>query len=115
MLADQRRPPRWTGRVRGPVMDHHRGELVVPKLFIAEGKRIACIRSLRSGEMVMLELEAHFHENDLEYEEDVHVLSYRDARADGRLGNHEFTRSCPCNPEIMEQMHERTLVIHIDR
>lgn len=61
----------------------------------------------------MVKLEAHFHEDDLYYDEDVHVLPYRDD--DSWRGTQELNRSCSSQPHIMDQIDERTLVIHSER
>jgi hypothetical protein len=101
--------------IEGQIFDLESGQRVDQQFFSVDGKLpwIACVRYLRTDRIEKLELQAHFPEDDLQYDEDVHLLPYRDS--DPWHGIHEFSRSCSCCPEIMEQHRERTLVIHMER
>lgn len=111
----ERQNPKWTARLKGQIFDLDSGQIVDRQVFPVDGKLpwVACVRSLRTDRIKKLEVEAHFPEDDLYYDGDVHLLPYRDG--DPWHGIHEFSRSCSCRPEIMEQYKERTLVIHVER
>jgi hypothetical protein len=115
MVFGEKKNPRWRGRLRAEAWDAFPEAPIRPQVW-PDGKGTAwvtCVRSSRTGEMANIQLAAHFAQDDLYYDEDVHVLPFK--IDDPWYGAHRFERSCPCGPQIIEQNGERTLVIHIER
>ena len=118
-LLYEQQHPRWSGKLRAPVMDYESGQLVVPTLCVAEGSKtpwVACVRETKSGRNVQVELDARIpRRHDLDYDGEIHIVPYKGTEEHGRFGVHDFTQTCCCCPEVMEQVNGRTLVWHSER
>lgn len=112
IIFGERQNPHWRGKLRAETWDDSPEAPIRPQVWIDghESAWVACVRYSRTSKMANVELAAHFPEDDLYFDEDVHVLPF--TNDDPWHGAHTFARSCPCHPEIMEQHHERTLVMH---
>lgn len=118
-LHYEQKYPKWSGKLRAPVMDYESGQLVMPTSCVAEGQKwpwVACVREIKTGRIATVKLEAQIPRHiDLNYAEDIHIVPYKMAENSRCFGEHVFKRTCYCCPEVMEQVHGRTFVWHFEK
>ena len=78
-----------------------------------------CLKDNESGCMVMLGQGQTPDSDDPRYGNEVHIVPVEVVeKEDGQyysFGVHEFTYECFCHPEIQDQCHGRTLILHKEK
>jgi len=78
---------------------------------------VICFKNAVTGKMELIPSGMNVDHDDPTYEQEAHILPCTDLGSTPEemhftFGAHEFTRQCYCHPEVREQIHRRTLILH---
>lgn len=77
-----------------------------------------CLKNLEVGKMEIVPMGVKVDADDPRYGQEVHIVPCKQEDITDvwrfKFGVHELTRDCYCRPQVREQVHGRTLIIHRD-